>query len=198
MDGVMAGRWRWITRMRGRRLAVCWLSVSLCLLVGCDAMQANKTPPRSGSEIEPEKVQLRDDITDISCRWKDPIWLFRSGSVVGFRVPVFFISAATQLGAFVSGDIQVNLYLLERGDDGEILRGIIHSWELGPEKAADFRFNRTVVGGYMYGLILAWPEQFDLHGRDVEIEIQYQRGDGQVISYPAKHYRVPRKAGLPV
>lgn len=165
------------------------------LLLGCVATGGK--PPEPGTEVDTRRVELRDDITDISCRWKDPIWIHKAGDVVGFRVPVFFISSETRLGAFVSGDIQVNLYLLEREQD-EVLRGLVHTWELSPEKAADFRLRRTVVGGYMYGLILAWPEEFDLHGRHIEIEIQYIRGDGQTISYPPKLYRVPRQASLPV
>lgn len=183
--------------MRLPILGLCCL-MTLGLLGGCESFQRTGAPPSVGTEIIPEQVEPRDDITDISCRWKDPIWIYKSGAVVGFRVPVFFISAKTQLGAFVSGTIQVNLYLVERGEDGEVHRGIIHTWELDPKKAADFRYTKVAVGGYMYGLILAWPEKFNLHGRHIEIEIQYIRGDGQVISYPPKLYHVPQKADLPM
>jgi hypothetical protein len=169
------------------------LVAAIVLIGGCESMQRTGKPPRSGTEIQTNAVELRDDITDISCRWKDPIWVGMAEQVKGFRVSAFFISAETRRGAFVSGDILVNLFLLERGADGDVHRGLIYNWELDPQKAADFRHTRTVVGGYMYGLILAWPDEFDLHGQHIEIQIQYRRGDGQIISYPPKHYRVPDK-----
>lgn len=148
--------------------------------------------PASGQEIDPTTIETRDDVVAIQTMWN--LWPWRvdpERNVIGFKVPVYFVSAQTERGAFVSGTIFCWVYADERGTDGRRERKLVHMWELNHHEAMGFRVRRKAVGGYYYGFILTWPGTLDLAGRDIEVEFGYERRDGRLIT-TSQRLRVPR------
>ncbi|MBW7905803.1 MAG: hypothetical protein LC135_00145 [Phycisphaerae bacterium] len=143
------------------------------------------------SEIDASRVAARDDIVSISQFWQPVPWLYDSDrGAVGFKVPVYFVSAQTERGAFVSGAINCHLYTVERGADGQPQRVLRHSWRLDENEAMKFRVRKVTVMGYPYNFYLTWPDDLKLQGRDIEVQFSYERKDGRVISGAPRRFKV--------
>ncbi len=151
--------------------------------------------PPSTAMIEPTEVEARDDITSIVTFWSQTPWILREGQIVGVRAATYFVSAQTQRGVFVPGDIRVELRVIDRLRDGRRVRRSIHEWVLDRAAAMDFRVRKRAIGGYYYGLLLIWPQELALEGRSIELVFRYQRLDGREIEAPPKHFEVPQRDG---
>jgi hypothetical protein len=176
------------------------------LAAGCHTPPPSNPPPpsvfRSGSSaerpqatIDPTQVETRDDIFQIIRFWVEPIWLQRHDRIVGFKVTVYFLSAETGLGAFVSGDIYVWVYELVPTRDGRWERKLTHMWRFDEAEALGYRVRIRSIQGYHYGFPLVWPADLALEGRRIEIELGYERADKRVILSEPKEFRVPVPAG---
>lgn len=147
---------------------------------------------RQSPEIDPSKVAERDDIVSINMFWQGWPWLSSSeDEVVGFRVPVYFVSGETGKGAFVANRILVWVSVVERGPDGRAKARPVHTWEFTREEAMGFRVRRLAVTGYHYGFMLAWPETLDLTDKEIEIEFGLERANGSVLTSGGRRFRVP-------
>lgn len=157
------------------------------------------SPLRAAHQAQPvdntfdaQSVPTRDDIVAVHTFWHPVPWLFDSSNrVVGFRVPVVFVSGQTEKGAFVSGVIACRLYGRERSAGGLEQRRLLHEWRFDQQAAMNYRYRRRSVPGYQYGFMLNWPPELDLEGREVEIEFVYERGDGRQITSVGRRFRVP-------
>lgn len=182
----------------------------LCCCAGCNGSAKRDEPKQSDaakaslflgdkgdkrapkSEIDPTKVAEREDIVSINMFWQPWPWLSDSESkVVGFRVPVYFVSGETSKGAFVPGRILAWVSTVDRGADGKKRATPVHTWEFTHEQAMGFRVRKVAITGYYYGFMLAWPDDVDLSGKEVEIEFGYERSNGTVITSGGRRFRVP-------
>jgi hypothetical protein len=185
----------------GRRAGILTLSL---LLWGCQGPAPQSEPKyasplRAVQQAQPvdntfdaRSVPTRDDIVAVHTFWQPVPWLFDSSNrVVGFRVPVVFVSGQTEKGAFVSGVIVCRLYGRERDASGLEQRRLLHEWRFDPQAAMNYRYRRRSVPGYQYGFMLNWPPELALEGREIEIEFVYEGGDGRQISSVGRRFRVP-------
>lgn len=200
----------------------CAATILVCgtglLTVGCQLPQPNTPPsgpapagypsifghsarrenrPTSGAIIDPEKIPPRDDVVSIQQFWNPYPWLTDrgSGKIVGFGVPVYFVSAQTEKGVFVPGTILASLFEVRRTREGPPQRIPLHLWELDARQALRFRVRKQAVGGYYYGFLLTWPDDLNLHGREIEVGFSYRRLDGTVVDGPLQRFRVPVPLG---
>lgn len=143
------------------------------------------------SEIDASRIAARDDIVSISQFWQPVPWLYDADrGPVGFKVPVYFVSAQTERGAFVLGSVICNLYTVERGGEGQPQRVLRHTWRLDENEAMKFRVRKVTVMGHPYNFYLTWPEDLRLYGRDIEVQFAYERKDGRVISGTPRRFKV--------
>lgn len=171
-----------------RRFALCTVLVAtLAWCAGC-ASEPKK-------QIDPTRVELKDDIVQVIQFWPQDPWLQEGDRIVGFRVPVYFVSGETEKGAFVPGDIFVWLNELQAGPDGRRTRKPVHVWELSEAEAAPFRVTKRAIGGYYYGFPLKWSADLRLEGKQVEIQFGYERADKRVVLGSARPFRVRIPAG---
>jgi len=143
--------------------------------------------------IDPTAVPTRDDIASIVQFWPTVPWIKdgATGRVNGFRATVYFISSADELGAFVSGTIMARVFVLTPDARGNVERRPVYQWGLDEQAAMPFRVRKRATGGYYYGMVLKWPDELDLSGRQVEIVFSYIRGDGVEVKATPRSYRVP-------
>ncbi|TWT42374.1 hypothetical protein RAS1_35050 [Phycisphaerae bacterium RAS1] len=138
-----------------------------------------------------------DDVVQITQFYSNYPWrVDYDDRITGFKVAVYFVSAATERGTFVSGDILCWLYQRVRRADGRRDRELLHTWRLSEQEAAGFRFRERKQLGFGYGLVLTWPSNIDVHGREIEIVMGYDRSDGRTILGPPRTMKVPVPADL--
>lgn len=150
------------------------------------------------TQIDATAVDTRDDVVAIHHFWKPEPWRRVEDRAVGFTVPVYFVSAESQKGVFVSGKILIWLYELTPKPDGEFERECVHVWELDRAAALGFRVRKLSVMGYHYGFALTWPPNLDLAGKRIEVVFGYERADGQIVTGPARRFRVPGGRTAPI
>ncbi len=74
---------------------------------------------------------------------------------------------------------------------------LAHEWQLDQRQAEGFRIVKRSTLGDSYGLVLRWPRELDLSGREVEIRFSYIRTDGRVIQGRPTPLPEPVPAGAP-
>lgn len=177
------------------------LAAAATPLPGCANPAANRDPykdvrgpqavaVRNAPEIDPTAVPAQDDIVQVMRFVRDPIFVWDADRPAGVVMSVYLVSAATQKGVFGSGPIEVTVYELRHGPSG-LERTRAHAWRLSESEAMGFRVRKRSVLGYYYGLLLKWPRELDLSGREIEIVIGYTRGDGRVVTTAPIRRRVP-------
>lgn len=135
---------------------------------------------------------LRDDVVAIHQFPPTRPWLEdEDGRVRGLCVRLYFISAETQRGVFVPGSMEVELFALAPRPEGGYERTLMHTWTLDQREAAGYRVTKRAVMGESYGLVLWWPPELDLAGREIQLMYHYKRKDGQVISKRSSSLLVP-------
>ena len=180
------------------------LSILYCL--GCAAPKPDapksmwRSPQDQGkrrakSEIDPTKVETRDDIFQIVQFWPQMPWLQRADRIAGFKVTVYFRSGETRLGAFVPGTIFVWVYGLEPSARGRRERKLAYMWELDQAEALGYRVRKRSIQGYYYGFPLRWDDQLRLEGKLVEIQFGYERRNRQLVLSEPREFYVPIPAG---
>jgi hypothetical protein len=149
-------------------------------------------PDRDKFQIDPTRVEERDDITAVYTFLPKPPWLRDTdGRVVGLKASAYFLSGKTQRGAFVPGTILVWLYEVKSGPRGRYARDYVFGWEMDRQEAMKWRVRYVRKLGYQYGLPLYWPNELDLSGKLIEVEFGYERLDGRIIVGPPRRFRVP-------
>ena len=191
-------------RSLGRFGVVGVLSISYCL--GCAAPKPEapksmwRSPQDQGkrraeSEIDPTKVETRDDIFQIVQFWPQMPWLQHTDRIVGFKVTVYFRSGETRLGAFVPGTIFAWIYELEPDAHGRRERKLAHMWEFDQAEALGYRVRKRSIQGYYYGFPLRWDDELRLEGKLIEIQLGYERRNKQLVLSEHRQFRVPVPAG---
>ncbi len=143
---------------------------------------------------------LRDDIVAIQQYPPTDPWLRdEEGRVVGLRTRVYFLPGAQEQevpkGVFVAGTIRATLHAVVPLSDGGYSRQLVHEWSFDTREAEGFRIRRPSVMGESYGLILRWPTELDLAGREIQVMLSYQRKDGEIIARRGTRFRVPALLG---
>jgi hypothetical protein len=111
----------------------------------------------------------------------------------GFAISLFLFSDKTGKGAFADGLITVKMYRIDRDEQRNETRTLVHNWQFTPEQAKDFRSHRVTLWGEGYGLDLHWPKELDLVNREIMVMVEFTRRDGHVISSGSKFLKVPDK-----
>ncbi len=145
---------------------------------------------RGAPEIDPTVVPTQDDIVQVMRFVRDPIFVWDDDRPSGVVMSVYLVSAESQKGVFGRGPIEVTVDELRHGRAG-VERATVHTWRLTESDAMGFRVRKRSVLGYYYGLMLKWPKELDLSGREIELTISYTRGDGRVVSTAPIRRRVP-------
>jgi hypothetical protein len=188
-----------------RRSGVAALVLAV-LCAGCETPPSSNPPrpilgspqepkARRQNEIDVSKVKSRDDIFQIVQFWPQMPWLQKDERIAGFKVPVYFRSSETRLGAFVSGKIYVWLYELVPGEEGRRETKLAYMWELSEAEAMGYRVIGRSILGYYYGFWLIWPSELRLEGKQVEIQFGYERADKRVVLSEPRQFRVPVPPG---
>jgi len=147
---------------------------------------------REKNRIDSTGIETRDDIVQIVSFWNQPYWLQDSERVRGFKTTVYFVSGQTEKGAFVPGNILVWIYeLTPTGHGNRTERKLVHGWQFNEREARPIRVNRRAVGGYYYGMPLQWPSELHLEGKQVEIQIGYERLTGGVVLSSPRRFKTP-------
>ncbi len=134
---------------------------------------------------------MRDDVVAIRQYYSQPWLKDDDGRVNGMRMRVYFISAETEKGVFVPGEIRTALEVLEPLPDGTYARELVHEWRFDQREAAGFRILRKSIIGDSYGFVLPWPAHADVAGREVQVQFEYTRHDGRVIARRGSRFCVP-------
>jgi hypothetical protein len=178
-------------RYRCRRAGLgCGLALlALAFAAGCEV---------PGPDVGP---QLRDDIVAIQQYPPTDPWLRDDeGRITGLRTRIYLLPAAREeevpKGVFVPGLIQASLYALTPRADGSYERQLVHEWSFDEREAAGYRISHPSVMGQSYGLLLRWPSNLDLAGREIQIMLSYQRKDGETIARRGTRFRVPLPLGV--
>jgi len=157
--------------------------------------QGGDSKKRQQNEIDPTRIETRDDIFEIVQFWPQLPWLQKGNRVVGFKVTVYFRSGETELGAFVPGNICVWLHVLEPRAGGGREARLAHTWEFDQLQSVRYRVTRRAIGGYYYGFPLIWPTDLELEGKLIQIQFGYERGDGRIVRSEPRQFRVPVPIG---
>lgn len=164
------------------------------LLVGCQGFggKGQERPKPMPNEVEPERIDTRDDVVSIVQFWSQQPWLREDARTLGFRVPTYFISAVTEKGVFVNGTIFVWLYELGPATAEGEQRIPLQQWEFTPEQAMGFRVRKEALGGYYYGFVLKWDPALRLERKRLEIQFGYERvSDKKLILSRPKQLQPP-------
>lgn len=180
-------------------MALLALAGSACALTQPNGTTPTLTveAPKDVNVVQTERVPPEDDIFKIVQYWPQHPWLMRDERIVGFKVPTYFISGKTQRGAFVPGNVRVDLYRLDIYNDGTYDRTLVQGWTFDEATAAGFRVRKRTIQGYYYGFVLEWDRSLDLTGNFIEIAFGYERiSDGRIVQAATRRLKVPRNSGL--
>jgi len=167
-------------------------AVTLCL----SACNMPPGRPKPGEEIDASRAETRDDIVEIVQYWRPEPWLYDADRrPVGFRSTVYFVSGATDRGAFVPGNILIWLYVLEPSTEGVPQRKHVFGWEFDEPQSVLYRVRKASLQGYYYGFPLLWGPEVDVLGREIEVVFGYERKDGRILSAPGRRLHVPVPPG---
>ena len=173
------------------------LFVLLAGLGACEAPGRRHNP----NEIDPTAVAARDDVNEVVVYWPNGTWTFDTdGNPNGIRPTVYFVSSASGIGTFVTGPIRIVVSEVIAGADGRSQRRSLHEWSFDEPRHRGFRAAKRAITGYFYGFPLELPTTLDVRGKEVEVVIEYTRGDGRTIaSTPKREMAVPlaRPRGAP-
>ncbi len=168
------------------------LAGALLLASGCASLE--KGAPGAGT--------MRDDIVAIRQFYSAQPWTRddETGRVNGIMARVYFTAATRPgeeipKGVFVPGTIRARMYVLGVRPDGSYDRQLAHEWAFTAQQAAAFRVRHASSMGDSYGLVLRWPREVDVAGREIQVEFSYERQDGEVIARRGSRFQVPLPPG---
>jgi hypothetical protein len=163
---------------------------ALALLTGCESLGA-----MGGGAGHDNVVMIRQFYA------ADPWIRDEEGRVNGVLARVYFAAAAKDddvpKGIFVPGTIKAELYVLNLRPDGSNERVLAHEWAFDEQQAQGYRVRKVSRMGYSYGLILRWPPEVNVLGREIQMEFSYKTQDGKVVTQRGSRFRVPLPAGAP-
>ncbi|MGB9623933.1 MAG: hypothetical protein ACPMAQ_03645 [Phycisphaerae bacterium] len=116
------------------------------------------------------------------------------GKTNGFVIQALYLVAPTEKGeegVFGDGIIHVSMFVIESDGEGHPQRRLVREWLFDPEQARPYRTKKRYVGGYGYQLHCAWGDA-DVLGKRIEIEVSFERRDGQVVRSRPRPFVVPR------
>lgn len=159
---------------------------------------AHGVPAAPSPTIDVLDVPTHDDIVSVVKFWPQSPWIpDASGVPTGFSVPVYFVSAETQKGVFVKGTMHVWLYQVVRDQRGRPSRALQYEWVIPPDELVNFRVRKKSIMGYYHGLALRWPKDLDVLGKEIIIQLGYEREDGRMIRETGRNFRVPLSGEAP-
>lgn len=168
-------------------------------LSGCASTGAGGvSEQQQAAAVDPTRIEERDDIYEVVNFWANEPWLREGGRVVGFRVSTRFVASESNKGAFVPGRIFIWLYGYEPNFDGVVQRKLLHVWEMDRNEAMGWRITRRTRTGLAYWFLMRWPDELNLQGRRIDVEVGYERvRDKRLIMSGTKLLEVPSSAPAP-
>lgn len=172
----------------GPMLVLGLLATGLGLFTGCEAQQ----PRNNGAPtIDAATISPRTDIRRVHAFWRTNPWITVDGRLRGIQVRTYFVSAETERGAFVDGDIVVRMFARDSNEQGELERRQLYEWVLTPEQAMGFRVRKEAPMGYSYGLVLSWPSELRFPTDEVDFVVGYRAPGGRFVATPPKPFKLP-------
>ncbi len=140
---------------------------------------------------------VRRDIVEVSTFYNSQnLWLNFEDPPTnvpqGLRFSLFLKAAGQDLGVFGDGIIHVDMYRIERDEEGEATRTHVKKWSLDTEEAAAYRSTRTTAFGHGYGMRLNWGDA-DVRGHEIQLVVSFERRDGPVIRGRPWYVKVPER-----
>lgn len=168
--------------------------------VSCLLLAACQAPPAGSSTTSAAPEKLESNIIQIAAFFDHNPFGPVGGKPGpgGFRVGALYLLAPVvgpdgkrrEQGVFGDGIIHVYLWTLEKNAEGKTERHLAREWVFTPEQARGYRSLKRYPLGYGYQLHCAWGDA-DVLGKNVEIEIRYERTDGRIITSRPRSFRVP-------
>jgi len=161
------------------------LVATLCLQTGC----------RSGGSLSstasssPRKQPI---IQRIACLYDQRPWLTkldqagdRDPEGIKFRV---FLDPGTGKGIWTDGEFKIEMYRLERNQQGNIDRTLVSDWIYPSSSMNTIKSNLLGKG---YHVFLRWHSK-SLAGQEVEIVTQFKDANGWVVRAGTKRFPIPK------
>jgi len=108
----------------------------------------------------------------------------------GLKFSVFLAASNRELGVFGDGTLHVDLFRTENAPDSPAQRVHLKRWSFNTAQAMPFRSKKPTRYGWGYGLRLPWGD-VDVHGKEIQIVVSFERKDGSVISGLPRYLKVP-------
>lgn len=180
-------------------------TICLALAAACLAVAACEEPAggpyAAGGERRGEKLET--NIISIAAFFTHNPFGPVGGSNTpgGFRIGALYLSAPVRSpegktgeeGVFADGIIHVYMYEVQGGPKTRTER-LAREWLFDAEQARPYRSKKKTAMGYGYQLHCAWGDA-DVLGKNVEVQINFERTDGRVISSRRYGFKVPTVCG---
>ena len=156
---------------------------------GCEGPQGNRSLMRANVRF----ARTSENVIQIHKFFATEPWLRfrRDAELDGIKVnALYLVDGRTGKGAFGEGTIVVNLYRIDREPSGDDVATMVYEWSYDTEQAMPFRSTKRSMLGWGYQLRLHWGE-LELAGKQIELEILFERSDGRVVGSPTTRFRVP-------
>ncbi len=147
----------------------------------------------AGCSLAP--THLRRDIVRISPFYSTrAIWLNFEDPPTnvpqGLKFTVFLGTANQKLGMFGDGTMLVEMFRVEKDDQGKPVRVPVKKWSYNTKQCYPFRSKRRTRYGWGYGLRLPWGD-VDVLGKEIVLVVSFKRLDGMIIHSQPKYLKVP-------
>ncbi|MBI4719224.1 MAG: hypothetical protein HY763_15610 [Planctomycetes bacterium] len=170
------------------RRTVAGIAAGLMLLAaGCQSPQ----PGAGAAQGRPRSKPLHPPIRQVVCLYEQRPWLNldKTGDrdPEGIRYRVFLDDGAGR-GVLRDGIFHVEMYRLDRGDDGTAERILVSDWHYPTSRLDTLRAKMLGDG---YHLKFRWATK-DLAGHEIEVITRFEDSDGRTIRSGTKRLRVPK------
>ena len=172
------------------RLMLAVFVCGLALLIVSEGCQA----PRGGSRRVGRHLTQSDQIRSVVCVYDDKRWLNldragdRDPEGIRFRV---FLDPGTGRGVLADGILHIEMYLIERLEDGKIKRSLASDWHYPTSEVHVIAKPGMLGEGYFPHL--RWSLK-DIAGKEVEFITEFEDHAGRRTRSSTKRLRVPKYA----
>ena len=176
----------WMSTNRRPRIVLVMLGAAMLLTSGCQSTRTN------GARRSPGDWRNQGVIRRVRCIFDRDPWLNldRAGDrdYEGFRYRVF-LDAGQGLGVLREGTFHVELYLIDRDENGDVTRTLASDWHYS---TSDFHtIAEPGMLGEGYFVHLAWGKK-DIVGHQIEVITLFEDPDGKIARSGTKGLRVPK------
>ncbi len=174
-------------RFRCRRQAVSVLTLAAVVVIG-----GCQSPGAGGRATAGRNTPARDLVRRVRCVYDQNPWINvdrlgdRDPEGVRFRV---FLDRGTGTGVLHDGTFHVEMYQVERSQQGKKSRRLVSDWHYPTSRVATIAKPGMLGRGYY--LQLVWASK-DIAGKNVEMIVFFEDSQGNIARSETKSFRVPK------